>query len=489
MSIHSVVARHVILPGAAVSLLLSLGLLSTATLAAEPRPNVVIIITDDMGYADIGTFGARDIKTPSIDSLARDGVKLTDFYANAPVCSPTRAGLMTGRYQQRYGIEAPLQQVSTAWQQGLRATGRSLPQLLKNSGYATALLGKWHIGYQADMSPNAHGFDYFFGFRAGYIDYYQHTDGDGQPDLWENSTPVGEEGYMTDLISDRSVRFIEQHARQPFFLEVAYNAPHWPYQRPDAPSTAIDKARHLRPDEVPTSTRADYVTMVERLDRGVGKILRALDDHSLARNTIVIFTNDNGGEWLSNAGPLFNRKSSVWEGGIRVPALIRWPATLPAGKTSLQVGITMDLTASVLAATSSAVPADTRLDGMNIFPILQGISPVVERTLFWRSSLGRTQKAVRSGDWKLVVDGANTMLFDVSKDIGERTDLTNQRLDVVAQMRPLLAAWESDVDAEAKANGTAAIHGRGPGGVTVPAAVPVPAAQPAGSAPGGVRAP
>ncbi len=470
--------QHPLLRRAVASLLVALAAPSTASLAAEPRPNVVIIITDDMGYADISSYGAQDIKTPNIDSLARDGVKLTDFYANGPVCSPTRAGLMTGRYQQRFGIEVPLSQVSTAEEKGLRTTGRSLPQLLKNSGYATALFGKWHLGYRPDSTPNAHGFDYFFGFRAGYTDYYQHTDGDGQPDLWENGTRVKAEGYMTDLITDRSVKFIEQNAQRPFFLEVAYNAPHWPYQRPDSPSTAIDNARYMEPDEVPTGTRADYVTMVERVDLGVGKILRALDDRSLARNTIVIFTNDNGGEWLSNGGPLFNRKASVWEGGIRVPALIRWPATLPAGRTSPQVGITMDLTASVLAATHSTVPADAKFDGMNIFPMLQGQSPVAERTLFWRSSMGRTQRAVRSGDWKLVVDGHNTMLFDVRQDLGERVDLTNRRTDVVARLRPLLAAWESDVDAEAKANGTAALNARPPGGAPAGAAPRAPQGSP-----------
>jgi arylsulfatase A-like enzyme len=448
-----------VLPAAAIVAVVAVHGQSVAT-----KPNVVLIITDDVGYGDIGSYGAPDIKTPNIDSLARDGVRLTDFYANGPNCSPTRTGLVTGRYQQRYAIEVPLGNASGAGEQGLPPTGRSLPQLLKNNGYSTALLGKWHLGYKREFSPNAHGYDYFFGFKSGYTDYYQHTDGSGHPDLFENDKPVSESGYMTDMITDRSIRFIEQNASRPFFVEVAYNAGHWPYQPPDHPSTAIDHARHLQPDEENTSTRADYVAMLERADRGVGQMLRTLDRLGLSRNTIVIFTNDNGGEWLSRNAPLFSRKNTLWEGGIRVPAIVRWPGHIPAGRVSPQVGMTMDLTASILAATNTPVPAEAHLEGIDLFPILEGRSPVVERTLFWRVSGNRTQRAVRSGDWKLMVDNGIIMVFDVRKDVGERNDLTNQRQDVARRLRPLIAKWEADVDAEAKANGTAGFNvgtGRG----------------------------
>lgn len=206
--------------------------LACAVVSAQPqsttpqRPNVVLIITDDVGHGDIGSYGAPDIKTPHVDRLAKEGVRLTDFYANAPVCTPTRAGLITGRYQQRVALERPLGSGPNV-QAGLHANGRSLPQLLKNKGYATALIGKWHLGYKPEFSPSAHGFDYFFGFKSGFIDYYVHVGGDGRPDLFENETPVQEPGYMTDLITDRSVRFIAQHAGRPFFLEVAYNAAHF----------------------------------------------------------------------------------------------------------------------------------------------------------------------------------------------------------------------------------------------------------------------
>ena len=238
------------------------------------RPNVVLIITDDVGYGDFGSYGAPDIKTPHIDGLARDGVRLTDFYANGATCTPTRTGLISGRYQQRFALERPLSG-SSRQGTGLPVTGRSLPQLLKRNGYATALVGKWHLGWKAEFSPSAHGFDYFFGFKSGYIDYYQHTASDGQPDLFENDRPVEVPGYMTDLITERSVRFIEQNAQRPFFIDVAYNAAHWPYQPPDMPSTARDNARHLGPFDDSTSTRADYVAMLEHADQGVGRILGA----------------------------------------------------------------------------------------------------------------------------------------------------------------------------------------------------------------------
>ena len=418
------------------------------------RPNIVLIITDDVGYGDFGSYGAPDVKTPSIDSLARDGVRLTDFYANGATCSPTRTGLISGRYQQRFGLEQPLgARGKMDWERGLLPTGRSLPRLLKNSGYATALIGKWHLGWTSEFSPLAHGFDSFFGFKSGFVDYYQHTAGPDSPlkdDLFENDQPVHVEGYMTDLITERSVRFIEQSAGRPFFIDVSYNAAHWPYQPPDAPSVARDNGRHLGPFDASTSTRADYVAMLERADRGIGRILEALDRAGVRDNTIVIFTNDNGGEWLSRNTPLFHHKGTVWEGGIRVPAIIRWPGRIPAGRVSGQVGITMDLTASILAATGTTVPPDAGLEGINLLPVLEGRVPQIERTLFWRVTGASPQQAVRSGDWKLLLDGGRAMLFNLRTDISERGNLIGQQSDMARRLRSLLAAWQQDVDAEAK---------------------------------------
>jgi arylsulfatase A-like enzyme len=437
-----------------VPLALILGLLSTAepalAAAGGAHPNVVLILTDDVGYGDLGCFGATDVKTPHIDRLAREGMRLTDFYA-APQCTPTRAALISGRYQQRVGLERALGSSGKSLEAGLPATGHSLPQLLKNRGYATGLIGKWHLGYKPEFSPNAHGFETFFGFLSGYIDFYTHTRADGAPDLFVDGRPVQEEGYMTDLITARATRFIAERAGRPFFLEVAYNAAHWPFQPPDRPSKAADNGRFQGPADAVPATRRDYVAMLERADEGVGQILATLDRLGLARDTLVIFTNDNGGEWLSRNAPLFHRKDTLWEGGIRVPTIFRWPARLPAGKTSGQAGITMDLTASILSAAGADVPPAAKPDGIDLLPILAGSVPEVERTLHWRINVPlRQQRAVRAGDWKLLVDGDDQLLFNVRMDLGERSDRAAERPDLVAKLLPRLTAWEKEVDAEAK---------------------------------------
>jgi arylsulfatase A len=422
--------------------------------APAGRPNVVLIVTDDVGYGDFGSYGARDVRTPHIDRLAKQGVRFTDFYA-APQCTPTRAALITGRYQQRVVLERALGSIGPSLEQGLAATGRSLPQLLKNNGYATGLIGKWHLGYKPEFGPNAHGFDYFYGFLSGAIDFYTHTRiGDGQPDLYENGAVVADSGYMTDLITAHAVRFVEQSAARPFFLEVTYNAAHWPFQPPDRYSKSANNAAFQGAADSIPATRKDYVAMLERADAGVGEIVAALERLGLTSNTLVIFTNDNGGEWLSNNAPFFHRKDTLWEGGIRVPAIFRWPGHLPAGKTSAQVGITMDLTATILAATKTAVPAGPAPDGIDLVPLIATTKPALERTLFWRIAVPtRQQRAVRKGHWKLLVDGDDLLLFDLRADLGERRDLAAQRPEVVRQLRGMLAAWEKDVDAEAATHG------------------------------------
>ncbi len=414
------------------------------------RPNVVLIMTDDAGYGDFGSYGATDIRTPHLDRLASEGVRLTDFYANGATCTPTRAGLISGRYQQRATLEAPLGSEAGDRERGLRVTGQSLPRLLRGNGYRTALVGKWHLGWGSEFSPNAHGFEYFFGFKSGFVDYYRHTSGDGLADLFENERPVEVPGYMTDLVTQRAVKFIERHAREPFFIDVAYSAPHWPYQRPGHPSTARDAGRHLGPFDDSTSTRADYAAMLESADGGIGQILRTLDRLGLRENTLVIFTNDNGGEWLSRNTPLFHHKGTVWEGGIRVPTIIRWPGRVPAGSVSAQVGITMDLTASILAATGTRAPPEARPEGIDLLPILAGRAPQVERTLFWRVAGARPQQAVRSGDWKLLMDGGRPLLFNLRADRSERDNLIRERADVSLRLRSLLTDWQRSVDSEAR---------------------------------------
>ncbi len=416
------------------------------------RPNIILVLTDDVGYGDIGSYGSRDIRTPNIDRLARGGVRLTDFYAS-PQCTPTRAALITGRYQQRVSLERALSTAGPSLQTGLPANGSTLPRLLKNAGYRTGLVGKWHLGYLPEYSPNTHGFDYFYGFLAGYIDFYTHTRGiDGMHDLNENGVAVSDTGYMTDLITSRAVRFIESSSTQPFFLEVAYNAAHWPFQRPGHATRAANNGRFQSPDDSIPATRADYVAMLEHADGGIGTIMAALRKRGLEKNTLVIFTNDNGGEWLSNNAPLFHRKDTLWEGGIRVPAIFWWPSVLPAGRTANTPGITMDLTATVLTAARTPVP--TNFEGRDLVPMLVGrasAAALAERPLFWRiDTRERQQRAVRRGRWKLVVDGDDLLLFDLPRDIGERHDVAASNPAVVRELQALLTAWEADVDAEAK---------------------------------------
>ena len=312
--------------------------------AAQPspsRPNVVLILMDDLGYGDLGSYGATDIKTPHLDRLAREGVRLTDGYSNGVVCSPTRAALMTGRYQHRVGIEDVLTTLPEQQERGLAATGRTLPALLKQNGYATALFGKWHLGYKPEFGPNAHGFTEFFGFLSGAVDYYTHQRNDGKPDLFENTAPVTSEEYLTDAITRRAVSFIDRTANRPFFVEVAYNAAHWPFQPPGRPPAVRDPTQKPTLNQGPSAevpaTRQDYARMVEHADAGIGQILTALERHGLTSNTLVIFTNDNGGEWLSRNAPFFNRKGSVWEGGIRVPAHSA-VATTPARRCHFAAG-------------------------------------------------------------------------------------------------------------------------------------------------------
>jgi arylsulfatase A-like enzyme len=300
------------------------------------------------------------------------------------------------------------------------------------------------------------------------LDYYQHTDQNGEPDLFENDAPARVDGYMTDLITERAMRFIDQNVQQPFFLEVAYNAAHWPFQVPDKPSVAPNNARFVQPHEEHTSTRADYAAILERADQGVGRIVDALQKHGLTRNTLIIFTNDNGGEWLSRNAPLFHRKLTIWEGGIRVPLIMKWPARIPAGRITPQAGFVFDLTSTILAAAGATIPADAKLEGINLLPIVTGQSQPIERTLFFRVTGNRAQRAVRQGDWKLMLDGGGVFLFNLHTDIGERVDLAKERPDIARKLRPLILEWEKDVDSEGKASSNAepaaAPGGRGRGG-------------------------
>jgi arylsulfatase A-like enzyme len=438
MDLSSKTGRALVLAGLAAGLCLASP--ARAGEVAPKRPNVVLILTDDMGWADLGCYGARDIRTPNIDRLAKEGVRLTDFYSNGPVCTPTRAALMTGRWQQRVGLEWAIP--PGVKKPGLPASETSLARMLKDAGYKTGLCGKWHLGYRKEFAPNAHGFDSFYGLLSGNVDHYAHRENNGELDWYENTKPLEVKGYSTDLITERAVDFIDKNARSPFFLYLAYNAAHWPFQPPGRPDVR-KKENWL------AGTRKDYAAMVERVDWGVGKVLGALEKHHLTKDTLVIFTNDNGGERLSDNGPFFHRKGTLWEGGIRVFCLIRWPGgKVPAGKVSKQPAITMDLTATILAACRVKPPAGRKLDGVDLLPLL-GRDRVTERTFFWRILRGdRLQKAVRQGDWKYVRDGGWVLLFNLADDPGERRDLYRKYPEKTNALRKALVAWEKEMARE-----------------------------------------
>jgi len=415
-----------------------------ATVKQGQKPNVVFILADDLGYADVGCYGATDIRTPNIDRLRNEGVKFTDFYANGPVCTPTRCGLMTGRYQQRIG---GLEYAINSGMRGLGLPGgeKTIANYLRDGGYATAMSGKWHLGTEKQNRPTQHGFERFFGLLSGNHDYFTHRENNGAPDLWLGNRPVQIEGYSTDLITHYALQFLQEMKDRPFFLYVAYNAPHFPYEGPN------DKGATFEKKEWPIKgSRKTYIEMVEEMDKGIGDILAALERDGLAQNTLVIFASDNGGITYSHNGPLAKRKGDVWEGGIRVPCIARLPGVIPPGSESRQVGITMDWTATIADMAAVSAPKDRPFDGIDLLPILSGKSPEVSRTLFWRRvepKDPRIHVAVRDGNWKYIEDKENGehFLFDLSKDIGEKNNLAMENPEICSQLKAKCAEWEKQM--------------------------------------------
>jgi N-acetylgalactosamine-6-sulfatase len=432
---------------------------TTPAPGAEPKkPNVVLIVADDLGYADLGCYGCRDIKTPHIDKLAKQGVRFTHFYSNGPECTPTRAALLTGRYQQRVGgLECAIGlkgvgryddaiRLAKDGELGLPPDANSLAARLKGAGYATALFGKWHLGYEDKFSPNKHGFDEAFYALGGGMDYFRHTEGppDDDPVLRLNGKPVTRKGYFTDLVADAAVAFVKAPRDKPFFLYVPFTAPHAPYQGPkDEEVQAPIWDQKKGPPEV-------YAAMVQRMDEAVGRILATLDERKFAGDTLVIFTSDNGGTPSARPTSLRGFKGSTFEGGIRVPCVARWPGVLPAGAESDLPALTFDLTASILRAAGVGPAKDKPLDGIDVLKLVADRGPAPKRPLFWRGRRGEeTWCAVRDGSLKYVVrrnkDKAEEYLFDLTRDPGEKEDLLAKRADDATRLKKLLAEWEREV--------------------------------------------
>ena len=342
---------------------------------AAARPNIVFIVADDLGFADLGCYGGRAPVSPVLDRLAAHGLRFTQGYANSPVCSPTRFALMTARYQYRLrgAAEEPINSKSRgSTTLGLPPEHPTLPSLLKGAGYRTALVGKWHLGYPPAFSPLRSGYDEFFGPMSGGVDYFTHCDSRGTHDLFEGDAEHHEEGYLTDLISERSVETIDRFAAAgdaPFFLSVHYTAPHWPWETRDDAALALevkDNLFHLHGGNIHT-----YRRMIEHMDEGIGRIVAALEAHGIARDTLLVFTSDNGGERFSDNWPLVGGKMDLTEGGIRVPWIAHWPAVIPAGGTSEQLCMTMDWSATMLEAAGVAPHPDYPLDGISLLDVLR----------------------------------------------------------------------------------------------------------------------
>jgi arylsulfatase A-like enzyme len=441
MTQAAVTRRRFVQAGAAGSLALAGGGFGRVAQAQSAKPNIVFIMADDLGYADVSCYGQRDYTTPNIDRLAIEGMRFTQAYSNSANCSPTRTGLITGRYQYRLtvGLEEPIN-LQTPKGIGLPPGHPTLPSLLKTSGYATTLVGKWHLGFLPDFSPLKSGYDHFFGIWGGAADYFNHGPKSAAP-LYEQEVPVERHGYMTNLLGDRAVQTIEGYARakESFLLSLHFTAPHWPWEGPDdeAESKRIKSLTHRD-----GGTQKTYMTMVQSMDANIGRVLQALDVQGLTGNTIVVFTSDNGGERFSKIWPFSGMKGELLEGGLRIPTIVRWPGRVAAGSVSEQVMISMDWTPTLLAAAGSQPDPAYPSDGENLLRTLTERPAPHPRKLYWRFKAG-DQRAVREGDWKYLRIAGNEFLFDVEKDPRERANLKDRHKDVFDRLKRDWAAWES----------------------------------------------
>lgn len=425
-----------------------LSLFSFAALHGADKPNIVFIMADDLGYGDVGCYGCEDIRTPNIDWLAAEGIRFTDFYANAAVCSPTRIAFITGRYQQRFGMDNALYYQEMG--RGLPPGGTTIATALRDAGYATGLVGKWHIGYDHERQPLQQGFDCFFGLLGGNHHYFEHMDRIGVHDLWLGNETVEREGYSTDLFTEEAIRFIRENRDRPFFLFLSHAAPHFPFQGPnDRDKEVVPKKKSWQEGD-----RETYVAMVERMDEGIGDVLGELQKRDLVENTIVVFTSDNGGSVHARNAPFSGKKSEIWEGGARVPCIARWPGRIEAGTETGELGITMDWTTTFLRlAGVDTLPEGE--DGIDLTSVLTGDQKLPERALFWRRKHGPKRKgfeegiAVRKGDWKLVDQkSGESFLFHLRKDPAEKENRLDEFPGRVKEMRRLAKRWESEMSPE-----------------------------------------
>jgi len=406
----------------------------------DSRPNVILIMADDLGYGEVGCFGGGRIKTPNIDALAAGGMRFTDYHSNGAVCSPTRAALLTGRYQQRCGIDEVVTAKGPKRETGMPLAETTFAEVLKGKGYVTGIFGKWHLGYRVEFNPARQGFDEFRGYVSGNVDFHSHFDQAGIQDWWKNLELAPEEGYVTDLITRHGIDFIERHKDEAFCLYLPHEAPHYPYQG------RKDPVERLGGDKIGVKTKAKdipraYKEMVEVMDEGIGRVVETVRRLGLEKKTFIFFCSDNGANKKGNNTPLNGFKGSLWEGGHRVPAAAYWPGRIKAGTVSDETVLGMDVFATMASIAGAEVPAG--LDGVDLSGLIFKGKSLPKRTLFWRY---KTQKAVRKGSWKLLIQGKNTKLFNLDDDLGEKEDLAGERRDVVKMLEDELAAWEQELN-------------------------------------------
>jgi len=440
---RSAITRRQVLAGSLASSL-ALGLAPHRVRAADrpALPNIVFLLADDLGYADLSCYG-RNFSTPRLDSLARDGALLTQAYASSPVCSPTRVALMTGREpgRLRVGLDEPLA-FDHEEKIGLPTDLPTLPAQLRKLGYRTSLIGKWHLGKPPNFGPLKSGYDRFFGMYSGYSFYFGHGKDDPSP-IIDGERILTDHGYLTDLLADKAIEELQLSAREtrPVFVSLHFNAVHWPWEGPNdrARSAAIKNAQHRDGGSIET-----YRAMLTSLDHNVGRLLDALRALDLERDTLVIFSSDNGGERFSDMWPLTGMKGELLEGGIRVPVLARWPRRIPAGLRSDQLCITTDWLPTLLAAAGGAPDPGFPSDGQDLLPVLAGAEPAHPRTLYWRYK-GNDQAAVRDGNWKYLKLGGREHLFDVAAYPRERAELREVHPKEFERLKRLHATWSAQM--------------------------------------------
>lgn len=411
----------------------------------KEKPNIILIMADDMGYGDLSCYGSELINTPNLDQLAVEGIKFTDFHSNGSVCSPTRAALLTGKYQQRVGIDGVVT-AKNHRDKGLDPKEKTFAESAKEAGYVTGIFGKWHVGYQTKFNPINQGFDEYIGYVSGNVDYHSHIDQEGYEDWWTGDELKKEEGYSTDLISKHAVDFIKRHQDEPFVLYVPHEAPHGPFQgRNSKPIRDVGWKSGDQPKQDQSQEELAYLykEMVEVMDEGVGEIIATLKELQLDENTFVFFCTDNGAaRKVGSNGKLRGFKSTLWEGGHRVPAIAWYPGKIAPNQVNTETILTMDLYPTIMDMMGMEVPSGQ--DGVSVKKNLLDQEPMPDRELFWAYT-GR--KAMRQGDWKLIVNRRDEepRLYNLKNDLGESNNLAKQYPERVKGMLNRLEVWDNDV--------------------------------------------